>query len=281
MRYLVTGITGTLGQAVCSLLLENPENEVIGYSRDELKQSQIRKHSRLTLILGDVRDGRRLIEATRSADLIFHFAALKRVDSLEENPEEAIATNIYGTQNVLGAQRANRINRVVLSATDKGVFPVNVYGCTKQLSERLVLRNPNNVVCRYGNVLASRGSVIPTFVSAIRNHMPVPITHPEMTRFFIRIEDAAHFVVKSSTEESGGLKIPPMRAAKMTDVANAIGDILGRRVRFEPVGVRPGEKIHECIRTDADGGAMFSNTVERFSGPELIELLSPAVRVCV
>ena len=127
MRVLITGITGSLGQAVTRNLLSRGDFDITGFSRCELKQSRFPKSQKTTLVLGDVRDYRRILEASRNMDMIFHFAALKRVDSLEENPEEAIATNIYGTQNVLGAQRQNDVSRVVLSSTDKGAFPINTY----------------------------------------------------------------------------------------------------------------------------------------------------------
>ena len=277
MKCLVTGITGSLGRAVTDNLLARGDYRITGFSRCELKQSQMRRHKNLTLVLGDIRDYRRISEASRGMDILFHFAALKRVDSLEENPEEAIATNIYGTQNVLGSQRQNGVGRVVLSSTDKGALPINVYGCTKQIAEKLVLRNPRNIVCRYGNVLASRGSVIPEFVSAIKARIPVQITDPEMTRFFIRIEDAAEFIVSSSISIDGGLKIPKMKAAKMTDVAAAIGEILNKKVTTEIVGIRPGEKIHECLRMPHEGMPIFSNTATRFTSVELMDLLRPIV----
>ena len=276
MRCLITDITGTLGQAVTKILLEEG-HEVTGYSRDELKQSQLPFVSKVTLYLGDIRDKERLVEASRGKDIIFHFAALKRVDALQENPEEAYKTNVLGTDNVLHAQRHNGIPRVVLSSTDKAAYPINVYGCTKQIAESLVLRNPNNVVCRYGNVLASRGSAVPVFVDAIKRGKPVPITDTRMTRFFIRIEDAAKFVVASSMGVTGGLKIPPMRGCKMTSVASAIALLLGHEYSLRDVGCRPGEKLAECLRMEHEGGAVFSDNAEQYTESELIELIRPIV----
>ena len=278
VKYFITGITGSLGRAVTEKLLEDPDAHVIGYSRDELKQSEIPFHPRLTLVLGDVRDQRRLTEATRGVDIIYHFAALKRVDKMEENPEECIATNIEGTMNVLGAQRTNKIKRVVLSSTDKAAHSETVYGSSKFLSEKLVLRNPHNVVCRYGNVLASRGSVIPMFVDSIRKHGFVNITHPAMTRFFISIDEAAKFVVGHSFRIEGGLKIPDLKGCKIIDLADVICHIMGfTTLKVKLIGIRNQEKLHECMRTDVEGGLMMSHLVEQFTRHELIKLVEPIV----
>lgn len=273
----ITGISGTLGQAVTKILRERGDVKLTGYSRDEFKQSQLPMFKDMTLYLGDIRDQNRVVEATRNADLIFHFAALKRVDMLESNPEEAYKTNVFGTDNILHAQRANNVKRVVLSSTDKACYPINVYGCTKQVAESLVLRNPNNVVCRYGNVLASRGSVIPDFIKNIKAGEPVKITDKDMTRFFIRIEDAAKFVVDSAFSVMGGLKIPAMKATNICDVAKAIGLIYSKPVYFSEVGKRPGEKLAECLRMDHEGGSVFSDTATRYTEEELAELILPLI----
>jgi UDP-N-acetylglucosamine 4,6-dehydratase len=278
MRFLITGVTGTLGQAVTKILLESEENEVIGISRDEQKQRALTPHPRLKLHLADIRDKWRLLEIASDVDLIFHFAALKCVDSLEENPEECIKTNVVGTQNVLFVQRARGIKRVVLSSTDKAAYPINVYGNSKAMAEKLVLQNKNNVVCRYGNVIASRGSVVPMFVKTIKSEKTAYITHEDMTRFFIRIEDAAKFVVESSQALDGGLKIPRMKATDIREVASTVGQLLGvDPLRFEYTGVRPGEKFHECLRTAHEGEEMHSNTAEQFTRDELLTLLTPSV----
>ena len=251
MKALVTGVTGTLCRAVLTRLLAEPGIEVIGYSRDEKKQSEIPMPSsnRLTLVLGDVRDQRRLTESSRGCTIIFHFAALKRVDAMEANPEECIQTNIEGTINVLGAQRANKISRVVLSSTDKACRPINVYGYCKALAEKLVLRNANNVVVRYGNVLASRGSAIPCFIESIKTGKSVNLTHVDMTRFFMRIEDAADFVMDSGMSGRGGLKIKTeMKSCLITDLIDTLAEMLGKPVPdINLIGMRPGEKINEDL----------------------------------
>lgn len=286
MKYLITGITGSLGTAVAKILDKKEHCELIGYSRDEFKQTQLLAAAGLscpvTLYLGDVRDRDRLIEASRGVDMLFHFAALKHVDKIEENPEEAIATNIRGTENVMHAQRVNKIPRVVLSATDKGVYPINVYGATKLISERLVLRNPNNIVCRYGNVLASRGSVIPTFINSLKKHHTINLTHNDMTRFWIRLEQAAAFVVESAHREQGGLCIPAMRCASVLNVGKAIAELLSiERPHVKLTGVRAGEKIHESLTTEYEGPVQFefksNNEDATYTPLELEHLLRPIV----
>ncbi len=279
MKFLITGITGSLGTEVSSQLLL-AGHHVVGYSRDELKQSQFQQSSRLTMYLGDVRDKTRLIEAARDVDVIFHFAALKHVDKLEANPEEANKTNIDGTSNVLHAQRVHGIRRVVLASTDKAAYPINAYGVSKAAAERLTLRNGNNVVCRYGNVLASRGSVIGKFVETLRHDTPyVNITDPNMTRFWITIQDSAQFVISKGLGEAGGLHIPPMNGASVELVSVAVASILKSPsyvTRY--IGVRPGEKKHECLRTEFEGEEMHSNTVHQFTHEQLVAMIEPIVK---
>lgn len=282
VKHLVTGCTGTLGRAVIDRLLQDPGVEVVGYSRDELKQSQIPKHPRLTLYLGDVRNRERLIEASRGVSVLFHFAALKRVDSMEENPEECILTNVRGTENVLGAQRTNKIRRVVLASTDKAAHPETVYGACKFLSERLVLRNQYNIVARYGNVLASRGSVVHSFVKSLIESNTINITHQDMTRFFLSIDQAAEFVLSSARELDGGLKIPKLKACKIIDMAMVIADLLKiEKPKVNIIGIRGIEKLHECLRTPSEGGLEYSDTAKQYTKAELAHLVKPVVESIV
>lgn len=278
VKHFISGITGTLGRAVADKLLQDPGIEVVGYSRDELKQSQIPKHPRLTLYLGDVRNRDRLIEATRDVSVLFHFAALKRVDSMEENPEECVFTNVDGTMNVLGAQRANKIKRVVLASTDKAAHSETVYGACKFLSEKLVLRNQANIVCRYGNVLASRGSVVHTFVKSLLDERTINITHREMTRYFLTIDQAANFVLNSARDLDGGLKIPKLRACRILDLAIVISKILEiNNPKINVVGIRGIEKIHECLSTPSEGYLQYSDTATQYTEAELTYLVKPVV----
>jgi UDP-N-acetylglucosamine 4,6-dehydratase/5-epimerase len=280
MKYLITGITGTLGQAVSKILLEEGHH-VVGVSRDEQKQRVLPTHKNLSLHLGDIRDIDRMSEVAWDVNAIFHFAALKCVDTLEHQPIEAIHTNVLGTKNILDVQRMLGIDRVVLSSTDKAAYPINAYGCTKALAEKLVLQNRRNVVCRYGNVLASRGSVIPSFIKSIKEEGTAYLTDEWMTRFFIRIEDAAQFVIDQSRSLSGGLKIPEMKGTNLIVLARAIAEILGLdQIQLKVFGMRPGEKINECLKMAHEGQEIHSNTATQFTREELISLLEPIVKAC-
>ncbi len=231
------------------------------------------KQDRLTLRLGDVRDLARMCELSYGVDVIFHFAALKCIDGLEFEAEECIKTNIDGTLNIIKAQRINVVPRVVLSSTDKSVYPINVYGYSKALSERIVLQNSNNVVCRYGNVVASRGSVIPSFAKTLKEEKKIYLTHPDMTRFLISIEDAAKFVYQSSLKTQGGVNIPNMKSCEIGQLAEAVGAAVNVHAwDVELVGLRPGEKLHEDITSD-----MCSFRAPRFTGNELLDLVKAVV----
>lgn len=258
MKVLVTGHTGTLGKKLTKLLLQH-NHEVIGYSRDEQKQRALEPHPRLANVIGDVRDSGRLSRVCDKykINLIYHLAALKCVDTMEDNPEEVLKTNVAGTLNVLCAQDANRIPRVVLSSTDKACYPINIYGNTKAVAEKLILQNKNNVVCRYGNVFGSRGSVVHAFQKTLLSKEPrVEITDSRMTRFFISDDEAAQFVFHSGVSDvNGGLKIPNMKACKIISLANAVADSLSiSDYSIEEVGIRKGEKIHECLVMEHQGG---------------------------
>lgn len=280
MKAFVTGCTGTLGTAVVSHLLREG-HEVTGFSRCELKQSQYLRHPKLTLYLGDIRDQNRVSEASRGADKIFHFAALKHVDIIEDNPEESVYTNILGTMNMLHAQRVNRIPRLVFTSTDKAAYPINVYGASKLISERLVLRNPNNVVCRYGNVLASRGSVVEKFAKSLRLTKSIEVTDPNMSRFWITATEAARFVIASSEakEGEGGLRVPTMKSAPLSSIVRAVTEIMGiDAYHTTTTPIRKGEKLHECLKTEFDGEEVFSNQSAQFTLEEIKKILFPLVR---
>jgi UDP-N-acetylglucosamine 4,6-dehydratase/5-epimerase len=264
-KVFLTGVTGTLGTEVLKLLLAEPDTLVIAVSRDEQKQRLIAPHPRLSLVLADIRDRQALTNAAMhhtDYDVIYHLAALKCVDTLEANPLEAIKTNVLGTQNVVELARDLKA-KVVMASTDKAVFPINAYGMSKALAEHIVLTaSARHVVCRYGNVLGSRGSFLPEIVRQL-NTPPhsVGVTDAAMTRFWLRAEDAARFVYGAGTtplSEAGAarIKIPPMQSASVTDLIRATAKVMGRReLVFRPVGIRPGEKIHESItatRTSAD-----------------------------
>lgn len=273
MRIFITGITGTLGTALTELLVEDG-HEIVGYSRCELKQQEFLRHPKITLYLGDVRNRSRLVEATRGCDIIFHLAALKHVDKMEENPEECIATNVLGTENVLHAQRVHGIPRVVLASTDKAVYPINAYGMSKALAEKLVGRNPNNVICRYGNVLGSRGSVLPKFIDQLQRDRTIHITDRKMTRFWIPVQDAAAFVLLASQKVEGGLYIPKMKAYPVVKLASLVGKVIKEEaLSVVEIGMRPGEKLHEHLRRPEEGGEVISSDSDIWFKPKELETM--------
>ncbi len=251
MKILITGITGTIGTELTKRL--KSVHEIVGLSRDELKQSKFPYKNDVTLRLGDIRDPMAVLQASKGCDLIIHTAALKHVDLMELNPYESIKTNIHGTENILNAQVMNRVPRVTMLSTDKAVYPINVYGHSKAISEKLVMKaSPNNQIVRYGNVLNSRGSVISIFKKQLEEEGICKITDDKMTRFWIKIEDAATLVLKTVHSKEGGIYVPEMKASKITLLADAIlSEMNGEscKAKTEIVGMRPGEKINECLKS--------------------------------
>lgn len=279
MKVFITGISGSLGREIAPLFLD-AGHEVTGYSRCEYRQSVIPKSKNLTLYLGDVRDRDRLLEASRNSDLVIHAAAMKRVECCEEQPEEAIATNVMGTENVMFAQRMNRIPKVVLVSTDKSAESVTTYGSTKFLAESLVQTNRKNLVVRYGNVLASRGSVVQSFVKSILERSEIEITDRRCTRFWWTLAQAGEFVVRSALSEVGGLRVPTLKAYPVLKLGLLISEILDRPPpKINEIGFRSREKLHETLRLAEEGGRMSSEDQSLwYSMRELKEILSPIVR---
>lgn len=263
---LITGITGTLGTVVSKILLSNGFN-VIGISRDELKQQNFIKHPNLKLYIGDIKDLDSLMEIKERIDCIFHFAAMKHVDVCNNNINEAIKTNITGTQNILNFQKINMVEKVIFTSTDKAFRPLNLYGKTKSVSESLVLQNQNNVVCRYGNVFGSRGSVIYKFLETLKNEKKVYITNKSMTRYYIRKESAANFVINSMSKN--GLQIPEMQSTDIITLAKAAAKFLKiKSYDIEIIGNRGDEKLIE----ELDETHNSENAV-KYSLEELIILI--------
>ena len=252
---LITGGTGSLGKSLVNYLLkETKVRRVAIFSRDELKQQHLRLEfqddSRLRWFLGDVRDLDRLKRAFHNVDFVIHAAALKQVDTGEYNPMEFIKTNVLGSQNVIDASIDAGVQRVVALSTDKASSPINLYGATKLTADKLFVAANNYsftygttfAVVRYGNVMGSRGSVIPFFQEIAAQGKPLPITDLRMTRFWISIESAVKFVVESLEIMSGGeLYVPRIPSMKIIDLANAVAP--GTQVK--EIGMRPGEKLHE------------------------------------
>jgi UDP-N-acetylglucosamine 4,6-dehydratase len=252
---LITGGTGSLGKALVDHLLnETNARRIIVFSRDELKQHNLRAHfnnnQRLRWFLGDIRDLERLKRAFHGVDFVIHAAALKQVDTGEYNPMEFIKTNVLGSQNVIDAAIDTGVKRVVALSTDKASSPVNLYGATKLTADKLFVAANNYSftygttfsVVRYGNVMGSRGSVIPFFKELGIEGKPLPITDLRMTRFWISIENAVKFVFDSLNMMTGGeLYVPRIPSMKITDLAHAVAP----NSKLEEIGMRPGEKLHE------------------------------------
>ncbi len=252
---LITGGTGSLGRSLVEYLLTHTKARRIAIlSRDELKQQHLRMEfqddSRLRWFLGDVRDLDRLKRAFHGVDYVIHAAALKQVDTGEYNPMEFIKTNVLGSQNVIDASIYAGVKRVVALSTDKASSPINLYGATKLTADKLFVAANNYSftygttfsVVRYGNVMGSRGSVIPYFREIAAQGKPLPITDLRMTRFWISIDSAVKFVIDSLEMMSGGeLYVPRIPSMKIVDLANAVAP----GAKLEEIGMRPGEKLHE------------------------------------
>ncbi|WP_394135654.1 UDP-N-acetylglucosamine 4,6-dehydratase (inverting) [Aliivibrio fischeri] len=261
---LITGGTGSFGKQFIKTILERYQDvkKIIIYSRDELKQFEIKQNypskdfPQLRFFIGDVRDRNRMIQACEGVDVIIHAAAIKQVDTAEYNPTECIRTNIDGAENVINAALQCGVKDVVALSTDKACAPINLYGATKLASDKLFAA-ANNIkgskdirfsVVRYGNVMGSRGSVIPFFMKKKEEGI-LPITHEEMTRFNISLQDGVNMVMYALENHLGGeIFVPKIPSYKILDIAEAIAPECETKV----VGIRPGEKLHEEMITDTD-----------------------------
>ena len=266
---LITGGTGSFGKKYTQILLEKYKpKKIIIYSRDELKQyemAQVFNNKCMRYFIGDVRDKDRLIKAMEGVDIVIHAAALKHVPIAEYNPMECIKTNIMGAQNVIDAAIYNEVEKVIALSTDKAAAPINLYGATKLASDKLFIAANNLVgskktrfsVVRYGNVIGSRGSVIPFFIKLIKEgKKKLPITHKEMTRFLITLEEGVLFVLKNFERMQGGeIFVPKIPSVKIVDLAKA----LCPNCEFEIIGIRPGEKLHETMITKDDKCIEFND----------------------
>ncbi len=254
---LITGGTGSFGKRFIRHLLEKYKpKKLIVFSRDELKQFEMQQqfnHSSMRYFIGNVRDKERLITAMRDVDLVIHAAALKQVPAAEYNPMECIKTNIMGAQNVIDACIAVGVKKVIALSTDKAANPVNLYGATKLASDKLFVaanniagaKGPRFSVVRYGNVVGSRGSVVPFFKNQIEQGVTkLPVTHRNMTRFWLSLDAGVEFVIKNFKRMQGGeIFIPKIPSVKILDLVEALS---GTR-EHEMVGIRPGEKMHEIM----------------------------------
>lgn len=257
---LITGGTGSFGNAVLKRFLDSELSEIRIFSRDEKKQDDMRKHfnnSKIKFYIGDVRDYRSVLSATRGVDYIFHAAALKQVPSCEFHPMEAVNTNIIGTENVLEAAIQNQVKRVICLSTDKAVYPINAMGVSKAMMEKVMVAKSRNVdekktvICatRYGNVMASRGSVIPLFADQIRKGNPLTITDPDMTRFMMTLEDAVELVMYAfENGHNGDIFVQKAPAATIQILSLALKKYLNKpNAEIKLIGTRHGEKLYEVL----------------------------------
>ena len=259
-KVLITGGTGSLGSALTQRLLTENVDTIRIFSRNENKQLEMDSKfhdDRLRFLLGDVRDYNRLTRACEDIDIVFHAAALKHVPIIEYNPFEAIKTNVIGSQNVIDACLEEDVEKAICIGTDKAVSPLNTYGATKSLMEKLFITASNYlkterhktkfIALRYGNVLGSSGSVIPKFINQIKNNGKITITDPNMTRFSISMDEALDFILKVTEIGKGSeIFVPKLKAYSLMDVKDALFDLLGKTDE-EIVGIRPGEKVNEVL----------------------------------
>lgn len=259
---LITGGTGSFGNAVLRRFLHSGLTEIRIFSRDEKKQEDMRKRyarENLRFYLGDVRDSGSVTEAVRGVDYIFHAAALKQVPSCEFHPMQAVRTNVFGTDNVLSAAVEAQVSRVICLSTDKAVYPINAMGMSKALMEKLMVAKSRNlagtgtVICgtRYGNVMASRGSVIPLFVRQVLEGHPITVTDPRMTRFMMSLDSAVELVLHAFENGSNGdMFVQKAPACTVGDIAAAIPELLGKEGHpTQVIGTRHGEKLYETLLT--------------------------------
>ena len=269
---LITGGTGSFGKKFAEIVLKKfKPKKLIIFSRDELKQydmansSKFKDSNKLRFFIGDVRDFDRLKVAFKDVDYVIHSAALKQVPTAEYNPTECIKTNIYGAENVIRASIECNVKKIIALSTDKAVNPINLYGATKLASDKLFVAANNLTgkqktffsVVRYGNVVGSRGSVVPFFKGLIeKKNNFLPITHPEMTRFWITLEQGVKFVLKSLTLMQGGeIFVPKIPSVKITDLAKAMAPSLQRKI----IGIRSGEKLHELLFSKEESTKMIKH----------------------
>ena len=256
---MITGGTGSFGHTVLKRFLDTNVKEIRIFSRDEKKQEDMRielANDKVKFYIGDVRDYDSVSQAMVGVDYIFHAAALKQVPSCEFYPMEAVKTNVIGTENVLNAANMNGVQRVVVLSTDKAVYPINAMGISKAMAEKVVVAKSRSiseagpVVCctRYGNVMASRGSVIPLFINQMKSNQPLTVTDPKMTRFLMSLEDSVDLVIHAFEHaEQGDIFVQKAPASTLTDLAQALKELFQSDSVLKIIGTRHGEKLYESL----------------------------------
>ena len=256
---MITGGTGSFGNTVLKRFLNTEVKEIIVFSRDEKKQEDMRielNSSKVKFYIGDVRNYESIFRAMAGVDYVFHAAALKQVPSCEFYPMEAVLTNVNGTENVLNAAIANNIKRVVVLSTDKAVYPINAMGISKAMGEKILVAKSRTVreggpiltATRYGNVMASRGSVIPLFVEKIKAGLPLTVTDPKMTRFLMSLEDSVDLVLHAFEHgEQGDIFVQKAPASTIADLVQALKELFNSEAAIKIIGTRHGEKLYESL----------------------------------
>ena len=256
---MITGGTGSFGKTVLNRFLSTDVREIRIFSRDEKKQEELRlslSNDKLKFYIGDVREYDSIHQAMKGVDYVFHAAALKQVPSCEFYPMEAFRTNVVGTENVINAATSNGVERMVLLSTDKAVYPINAMGISKAMAEKLLVAKSRMqlktetvlTATRYGNVMASRGSVIPLFVSQLKAGKPLTITDPNMTRFLMSLEDSVDLVLYAYAHgKQGDIFVQKAKASTVADLARALSELLGCDTEAKIIGTRHGEKLYETL----------------------------------
>lgn len=256
---VITGGTGSFGKTFLSKIIKSKIKKVIIFSRDEKKQEELRNEiadQRVKFIIGDVRDKESINEATIDVDFIFHAAALKQVPSCEFQPTEAYKTNIIGTENTINAAIRNNVKKLILLSTDKAVYPINAMGMTKAIGEKIlqaksrIVRGNKTILCvtRYGNVMGSRGSVIPKFINLAKKNKPLPVTDLRMSRFMMSLNESVDLVLHALMYgKNGETFVQKSPACKMYDLAKAIHIFLNKKEKIDIIGSRHGEKLNETL----------------------------------
>ncbi|MEN6461781.1 MAG: UDP-N-acetylglucosamine 4,6-dehydratase family protein [Syntrophomonas sp.] len=274
-KILVTGGTGTVGQKLVTKLLELEPEVVRVFSRDEHKQYAMelkycpnRTVNNIRFLLGDVRDRERLLRAMEGIDIVFHLAALKHVPACEYNPSEAVKTNVIGTQNVIDCAIQSNVSAVVYASTDKAACPTNTMGASKLLAERLISsadqwkgpRSIKFISVRFGNILNSRGSVVPLFKRQVFNGEPVTVTNSDMTRFVMKVDRAVELILQSLKMSCGGETfVFKMPVVSIGDLAKAVAELSGKEVEIKTIGLRPGEKMYEELMSEEESARALEN----------------------
>lgn len=281
-KILIVGGTGTLGKALLSIIPISSEITVL--SREEIKQQQLKRlFPKVKFVIGDIRDYESLKPHFLGKTTVFHLAAMKHVDVAEENPEEAIKINLLGSLNVAKACIESNVGYCAFSSTDKAVLPINTYGMCKGVSEKYYfhLNKTQDItrfsVFRWGNVLGSRGSVLHSFLESLKTKKEVNITDARMTRFWVDIKDVARFILdRYEDAPKDEALIPPMKASRVIKLAELCARSLGlNNYKINYTGIRPGEKIHECLRSEHDF-CVRSDTIEHYSDEEILEMIERA-----